>query len=137
MKKKRIIIGITISIILIFIIALFIYKNNTNIDNKMSKTKSITIVKLSTMDKKEITDSNEINNILNIIKERTTLSEDTIITYNSIADYKLKLLDKKGNIIIEIGFTYSTKDYNYITLDDIHYNIDGEKLYNIISINEN
>jgi len=134
--KKKILIGITISIILIFIIAIFIYKN-ANIDSIMSKTKSITVIKLSNMDKKEITDSNEINSILNIIKSRTPLDKDTLITYNGVPDYKLKLLDKKGNIIIEIGFNYYSEDFGYITLDEEDYSIDSTQLYNIVSINEN
>ena len=64
------------------------------------------------------------------------MNEDETVPYNLFPRYRLKMLDKKDEIILTVNFfDYSNDDeyYGYISIDDTGYNIDIKALLEIIN----
>lgn len=137
MKRSKLIflIGIFLVIILTFVM-LFSYKEN--ISRKLSRTDSIIVTKLSSEDdfeEKQITDSNNIKKIIEIIDNREKISNNATIPYREIPHYKLKFMDNNDSIIYEINFFYYSADSSWISFseDNSYYIIDSDSLLKILN----
>lgn len=137
MKKKIIISLLCIFIIIIAFIIVIIKKNNdSNIFAQLSKTKEITALNLTDRDnikEKKISNSDEIDKVIKIIKDAKEMPKDQNIPYELIPDYRLKMINQKGKIITEITY-YIYEDISWISFDneDKHYTIDDSSLLKII-----
>lgn len=142
MKKKIIISLLCIFIIIIAFIIVIIKKNNdSNIFAQLSKTKEITVLNLIDRDnikEKKISNSDEIDKVIKIIKDAKEMPKDQNIPYELIPDYRLKMIDQKGKTITEITY-YIYEDISWISFDneDKHYTIDDSSLLKIIDTNNN
>lgn len=135
MKKKIGIIILTIICLLILLgIALIFFKEN---ENNIDKTEKIIVEELFVEYlKQEITNNEDIDEIIKIINNRTPMSEDETVPYGGLPHYRLKLLDRKDEVILTVDFyDYSNDDeyYGYISIDDTGYNIDVKALLEIIN----
>ena len=137
MKNKK-----KIEIILLSIICLLIVTGIALIffdvkENDIDKTEKIIVEELfGEYDTKEITNKEDIDKIIKIINNRTPMNEDETVPYNLFTRYRLKMLDKKDEIILTVNFfDYSNEDeyYGYISIDDTGYNIDIKALLEIIN----
>lgn len=131
MKKKIGIIILTIICLLVIAgIALIFFKGTENDIDK-------TIVQeiFGEYETKEITNNEDIEKIIKIINNRTPMSEDEVIQYGGFPRYRLKLLERKDEIILSIDFyVYSNNEYDgYISIDDNGYNIDVKALLEILN----
>ena len=137
MKNKKKIEIILLSIICLLIvtgIALILFDVK---ENDIDKTEKIIVEELfGEYDTKEITNNEDIDKIIKIINNRTPMNEDETVPYNLFPRYRLKMLDKKDEIILTVNFfDYSNDDeyYGYISIDDTGYNIDIKALLEIIN----
>ena len=137
MKKKIIISLLCIFIIIIAFIIVIIKKNNdSNIFAQLSKTKEITVLNLIDRDnikEKKISNSDEIDKVIKIIKDAKEMPKEQNIPYELIPDYRLKMINQKGKTITEITY-YIYEDISWISFDneDKHYTIDDSSLLKII-----
>lgn len=134
MKKKMGIIILTIICLLIIIGIALIFFDGT--ENNIDKTKKIIVQEIfGEYETKEITNNEDIEKIIKIINNRTPMSEDEVIQYGGFPRYRLKLLDRKDEIVLSIDFyVYSNDEYNgYISIDDNGYNIDVKALLEILN----
>lgn len=134
MKKKIGIIILTIICLLVIAgIALIFFKGT---ENDIDKTKKIIVQEIfGEYETKEITNNEDIEKIIKIINNRTPMSEDEVIQYGGFPRYRLKLLERKDEIILSIDFyVYSNNEYDgYISIDDNGYNIDVKALLEILN----
>lgn len=137
MKNKKKIEIILLSIICLLIItgvALIFFDGK---ENSIGKTEKIIVEELfGEYDTKETTNAEYIDKIIKIINNRTPMNEDETVSYNLFPRYRLKMLDKKDEIILTINFyDYNNEDeyYGYISIDDTSYNIDIKALLEIIN----
>lgn len=140
MKKNKIIL-VTCTIILVifilFILFILLHTEKNNISNKLTKANNIIAIKFlddGSVEEKKITNNNDINELIKIIQNRKKISNDEDILYRKIPHYKLKLLDKHDNLIIEINiFNYSIES-SWISFDneDSYYKIDVSALLKIL-----
>ena len=134
MKKKMGIIILTIICLLIIIGIALIFFDGT--ENNIDKTEKIIVQEIfGEYETKEITNNEDIEKIIKIINNRTQMSEDETVPYGGFPRYRLKLLDRKDEIILSIDFyVYSNDEYNgYISIDDNGYNIDVKALLEILN----
>lgn len=134
MKTKPIIISLSILITLIVGITLLVLNNNNTI-SKINKTNSIIVNNLSSEDaNKTITNTNDINKIIQILKDRKEMDKDQVIPYKGTPHYKLTLLNKKEKEITEISIFYFDKESSYLKFkdDETYYTIDITSLIELI-----
>lgn len=133
-KKIGIILLSIICLLIITGVALIFFDGK---ENSIDKTEKIIVEELfGEYDTKETTNAEYIDKIIKIINNRTPMNEDETVSYNLFPRYRLKMLDKKDEIILTINFyDYNNEDeyYGYISIDDTSYNIDIKALLEIIN----
>lgn len=134
MKKKAIIRVVCIVIILLIAVVIWftIKENNLTLDDQLFKTNTILVTDVRNSDELEIKERDKIDKIIEIILNRTIMPEDEPINYGGFPNYKLKMLDTKEKIIIEIDFYCYSETDGYIILEDEYYKIDVTSLLEII-----
>ena len=138
MKRNVIIISACVIIGLIVCLFLFLHNDEISISMKLIKTNSIVASKLFENDEfeeKKITNSNNVKEIIKIIKKRKKMSKNVTIPYRKIPHYKLKFLDNHDSIIYEVNFFYYSADSTWISFgeDNSYYIIDSTSLLKILN----
>ncbi len=138
MKKGKIIIFVSIFVLVlaVFLVGFFLKNREKDLSKELTKTKTVTIEKIfgeNQVEEKKITDSSDIDELINIIQKRTEIPEDEDITYRELPNYRLKFLDKKDKVIAEVDFYYYSDESSWISVkDDEYYKIDSGKLLKIL-----
>lgn len=137
-KNKLFVITFCAIIILSIFLFLIITKDDKNILDQISKTKIIVVNKYTGdnfIKIKEISNENEVDEIVNLFQDIQAMSPNESIPYGIIPNYKLELLDKKGSIITEINF-FVYENISWISFENekTSYTINDEELLKMIEV---